>query len=203
MLLQSSSQHFVIRSGDLEVRFLLADDRWRHVLAVRDGACERILLESEEGAPGAGDAPSPPFQDLHLEDLGGDIHEFQLLGQAGHAVYSAAIRCEGQTERVSFDIFGRAKRVEGRCSACSTYRLPADVAIVAAEADRLWLRSGRTDWELSTWTTPRTAAARLVAESKNPRRIAVWATAQPAPNSGEATPLGIGWQYGVHRLGGP
>lgn len=237
MLLQSSSRQFVIQTGDLEVRYTLAEDRWRHVLAVRDGPGARILLESEEGAAGADDAPSPPFQDLHLEDLGGGVHEFQLLGQAGHAIYSAAIRCEGPAERVSFDVFARARRSSGvsstrpdhsellQCSdeehrpelgcpvfqrpgeglfaACSTYRVPADVDIVAAEADRIWLRSGRTDWELSTWTTPRTAAARLIAESKNPRRIAVWAIAQPTPNSGKAAPLGIGWQYGVRRLGGP
>lgn len=117
MEVEQSADVNALRTGDLELTFRYDRDRWRHELAVRAESGWQTVLMSVEGLPDQALPPSPSFQDLRLERIDDETGEFQLFGQAGKAVYSAAIRFDGRLQTISFDVAARAQR-EGaeRCA---------------------------------------------------------------------------------------
>src|SRR5262249_783534 len=82
------------------------------------------------GSPEETVPPSPPFQDLRLETFGDDTREFQLLGQAGRGAYSAAVRLEGETQTVTFDVAARAVREGAAICPPSRDGVPAEPEII-------------------------------------------------------------------------
>lgn len=105
MEVQSSSARQLLATEHLQLEFVHTADRWRHVISVRQNFDTpwEPLLESVEGNATDFAPPSPALQDCFLQELGPDLSEFQLLGQAGKNVYSAAIRLSGDSERIQFD----------------------------------------------------------------------------------------------------
>src|SRR5262245_14524250 len=95
IVLEESAEEYTVRGAGLEISFRRAVDRWQHFVSLRMDGRSLLLLVSDEGTP-ADDVPdSPAFQDLRFEKLSDDIFEFQLLGQAGKGIYSAAVRFDG------------------------------------------------------------------------------------------------------------
>ena len=86
ILLKKSADAYSLRDADFELSFRHVGDRWQHCISVRQHGEWCPLLTSEEGQPTDDVPPSPPLQDLHFEDLGDGIFEFQLLGQSGQGV---------------------------------------------------------------------------------------------------------------------
>jgi len=110
------------------LRFEYRFDRWAHVISQSSageepGGAEVVWLSSGEGAAENATPPSPAFQDLRWEPLevataesspdstaSADeisVGEFQLFGQCGRQVYSAAIRCTAG--RIDFDLCVRVR----------------------------------------------------------------------------------------------
>lgn len=90
--------------GRLQLSFSLAGDRWSHMISIADENDWRSVLMSLEGAPQDRYPPSPAFQDLRLERIDDVTQEFQLMGQCGSGIYSAAIRCHLERAEIDFDL---------------------------------------------------------------------------------------------------
>jgi hypothetical protein len=106
-VVESSSEVYVLRRHQIELSFHHMGDRWQHQISVLCARDWRILISSEEGSDSSGRLVSPPLQDLRLEELGDGVFEFQLLGQAASGVYSAAVRFNGSTRKIEFDVCAR------------------------------------------------------------------------------------------------
>lgn len=83
-------------------------------------------LTSVEGGPEEHHPDSPAFQDLWFEERGGGRCEIQLMGQAGGAIYSAAIAVDEADFRITFDVCARRKRAGVKISAQSRYQVQPD-----------------------------------------------------------------------------
>ncbi|MFN0052974.1 MAG: hypothetical protein ACKV0T_12375 [Planctomycetales bacterium] len=118
--LSQSPTQSTIRHGHYRLEFRHVQDRWQHELAICCQDRWRPILTSREGTPAEVVPASPVWQDLRLESLSDDVAEFQLMGQAGEGVYSAAIRLDGSRREVFFDLCARGKR--GDSSICQQCR---------------------------------------------------------------------------------
>jgi hypothetical protein len=124
--LETSPEAYVIRDGDMEVSFRRLGDRWHHALRILHHGVWRPMLASDEGLPTSEVPPSPAFQDLRCERFQDDIVEFQMLGQSGRAVYSGAIRYDGATHTLDFDLCARGRSVEPPPCTVTRYLIPLD-----------------------------------------------------------------------------
>ncbi len=95
-VVEESAQNYTLRAADIQISFRYIGDRWQHFISVRRDGDWLLLLASEEGTSAGRALPSPALQDLRFEKLDDDVFEFQVLGQAGHGVYSAAVRFGGK-----------------------------------------------------------------------------------------------------------
>lgn len=120
---ERSSGTLRVRSDNLELVFHHRGDRWIHELLVRQGDRWQWLIRSIEGAADDPIPPSPPLQDLRLEQLGEELFEFQGMGQAGGAIYSAAIRVDPAHREIFFDLCLRGKRADSLLQPQSTYEV--------------------------------------------------------------------------------
>jgi len=112
----------------LVLRFEYRVDRWAHAISVVSpgldpARAELVLLSSHEGRADDSAPPSPAFQDLRFEPISlatvlasptsgsSDeeltVGEFQLFGQCGRQVYSAAVRCTAG--QIDFDLCVRVR----------------------------------------------------------------------------------------------
>src|SRR5262245_47407242 len=107
-VVESSAEAYVVRYQEIEISFRHMQDRWQHQVAVLREGDWQVLISSEEGIDSSGRLISPALQDLRLEKPGDGVFEFQLLGQAACGVYSAAVRFDGPTSRIEFDMCARA-----------------------------------------------------------------------------------------------
>jgi hypothetical protein len=126
LTLETSAEAYVIRDGDLEVSFRRTGDRWHHAVRILHLDVWRPLIASEEGQPSSASPPSPVFQDLRCERFQENVVEFQLLGQSGSAVYSGAIRCDGATHTVDFDLCARGRSIDPAPCTATRYLIPLD-----------------------------------------------------------------------------
>src|SRR5579863_112314 len=92
IVLEKSADAYSLRDADFELSYRYLGDRWQHGISVQHDGQWRPLLTSQEGSATDDVPPSPPLQDLRFEQLADGVFEFQLLGQSGKGVYSAAVR---------------------------------------------------------------------------------------------------------------
>lgn len=126
IVLEKSAEAYSLRDANFELSFRHVRDRWQHCLSVRNHDVWSPLLTSVEGSPTDGVPPSPPLQDLRFEQLADEVFEFQLLGQSGKGVYSAAVRYDGGAGSVDFDLCVRGRSREMPLCTTSRYCLPGD-----------------------------------------------------------------------------
>jgi hypothetical protein len=135
IVLEKSADHYSLRDADLELSFRHVGDRWQHCVSVRHDGQWRPLLTSEEGSPADDVPPSPPFQDLRFEQLAERVCEFQLLGQSGKGVYSGAVRFDGGSGTIDFDLCARGRSKETRLCTASRYVLAAEDLLPQVQQD--------------------------------------------------------------------
>jgi hypothetical protein len=124
--LKKSADAYSLRDADVELSFRHVSDRWQHCVSVLCQGGWLPLLTSEEGSPTDERPPSPPWQELRLEQPADEVFEFQLLGQAGKGVYSAAVRFDGGAHMIDFDMCARGRSNEKLLCTVSRYVLPGD-----------------------------------------------------------------------------
>jgi hypothetical protein len=123
IVLEESAEAYSVRGADLEISFRRSVDRWQHFVSIRTNGETLPLLASDEGT-GADDLlHSPALQDLRFEKLSDGIFEFQLLGQAGKGVYSAAVRFDGHAQAIDFDVCARGRFAESPLCTVSRYQI--------------------------------------------------------------------------------
>lgn len=118
---QQETDRLIVKTAGFLLRFERVVDRWNHVIEPGEGGS--WSWSSIEG--GAEDAcpASPAYQDLWFEDRGRAGCEIQLMGQAGGAIYSAAVAVDEIAEGVTFDVCARRKRPGIAVAAQSRYRV--------------------------------------------------------------------------------
>jgi hypothetical protein len=200
---EQSADASSLRAGDLRLTFRYERDRWRHELAVRSESGWQTILTSIEGSPDEALPPSPSFQDLRLERIDDETGEFQLFGQAGHAVYSAAIRFDGRSQTISFDIAARAQRDRAERCATSLYELsPLVNASEIGIAENVLLSAGCGSLVLS-------ASLGTVADSSAPasgadlHRTIVIGCRSEATSGDAPPPRNARWQYAFRLVRRP
>lgn len=123
---ERSAARYVVQGTRLRLEFEFHDDRWGHRLQLLHAGVPIPVLTSLEGSAEDAAPASPAFQDLRLESFGDSVYEFQLMGQSGAAVYSAAIRFDGEQEVIEFDVCARFRKPGGSIQAVSTYEIASD-----------------------------------------------------------------------------
>jgi hypothetical protein len=201
--LERSSDVFTVRGADLAISFRHIGDRWQHRVSAREGGAWLRLLASEEGSAEAATLPSPVFQDLRCEELPGGAVEFQLLGQAGGAVYSAAVRFDHDPLTIDFDVCLRSRAVPSRHSARSQYVLADRGIAVRPQSGSLIVSRGRVAIEVAPVTIPANppGECRLVIDGAV-RRINAGCFEVPehvACGKG----VSVRWRYQMRLLGSP
>src|SRR5258708_6569809 len=125
IVVEKSADAYTLRGANLELSFRHVGDRWQHCVSVLNHGEWFPFLTSEEGTPADKVPPSPPFQDLRFEQFADEVFEFQLMGQSGKGVYSAAVRLDGAASAIDFDLCARGRFGETLCTA-SRYVLADD-----------------------------------------------------------------------------
>jgi hypothetical protein len=120
---EKSADAYTLREADVELSFRHVGDRWQHFVSVPNHGEWFPLLTSEEGTPADDVPPCPPFQDLRFEQLADEIFEFQLMGQSGTGVYSAAVRFDGGADTIDFDLCARGRSQATPLCTTSRYTL--------------------------------------------------------------------------------
>lgn len=109
------NESICLTAGGVGVHFWREADRYQHQIAV-ETAGERLLwLSSIEGEAIDAWPPSPPLQELHLEDRPGGKQVALLVGRAGRAHWSLSVEADGAHETLLFDVACR--------TACDAERL--------------------------------------------------------------------------------
>jgi len=96
------------RGRGLRATFVWCRDRWAHTIAIvtreRMGP-ERVgpLLASEEGGDRDEWPPSPPLQQLHVENRAGDGRVALLVGMAGQSHWSLSVEAVAEARQLVFD----------------------------------------------------------------------------------------------------
>jgi hypothetical protein len=206
IVIEESAEAYSVRAADLELSFRRAIDRWQHFVSLRPHSSLQWLLASDEGTP-ADDVPeSPALQDLRFEKLADGVFEFQLLGQAGRAVYSAAVRFDGNARLIDFDICARGRSADSPLCTVSRYLIAGGGAASARpqrEGALVVLLGGEPGVELSPVPIagiPPTDC-RLIGEGLH-RRIAaghLGSTRSDTPRK----PANVRWRYRIALAGHP
>jgi hypothetical protein len=204
---EESAEAFVARGAQLQLAFRFLHDRWQHfVLVRRSGEWFRLLVSLEASS----DLPrpySPALQDLRLERLADDVVEFQLLGQAGAGVYSAAIRFDASAGEIDFDLSARCRAPDVSVCTQSTYLVTdyeASAAVARSPTGSLAVRSGNAfGVALAPVAIPsqRRSECRIVGENFHGRIAAGIFDLEPLNTGSKATTLR--WRYRITPLEHP
>ena len=206
IVLEESAEVYTVRGANLEISFRRAVDRWQHFVSIRGRTESFSLMASVEGIPTDEVPGSPALQDLLCENLSDSVVEFQLLGQAGKGVYSAAVRFDGQSQVIDFDMYARGRAADSPVCTMSRYQMAADGTASAQpqREDGLIIRyRGEPGVDLSPVAIAGMPATecRLIGEESH-RRIAAGCFGIPgsvAPHK----PVSVRWRYRIALAGHP
>ncbi|MBS0264811.1 MAG: hypothetical protein JSS02_22945 [Planctomycetes bacterium] len=181
-------------------------DRWQHTVLWKQGPEFLPVLQSAEGTPTGEHLPSPAFQDLLLEPLAGDDCEFQVMGQSGQGIYTAAIRYDATDGALDFDVCARGKKgLESLCLT-STYLLPREQrAPISVEPEESVVALPERNLTLKLAPVPiagvPVAKCRRVTEAGQAGlAIGHFATAEIGGGSRQ---ISVRWRYRLSVLSGP
>lgn len=194
---EQSADLNALQTCDLQLTFRYERDRWRHELSVRGESGWQTVLMSIEGLPDQVLPPSPSFQDLRLERIDDETAEFQLFGQAGKAVYSAAVRFNGRSQSISFDVAARAQQERAERSATSQYDLsPPVVVSTHGPSNRISLSAGCGALIVSA-SRPEISGPNSLRTETGPGRSLVIEGHSAATSGNAVPPRNARWQYAV------
>jgi hypothetical protein len=200
VVIEESAEAYAVRGAELEIAFRLVHDRWQHFISVRHEGRYLPLLTSAEGQPDDEQLLSPALQDLRLETLSDDVFEFQLLGQAGKGVYSAAVRFDGAAQSIDFDLCARRRSAESPLCTASRYTLAGSVeARVRQQSKILLLEVPHASSRIKLSPVPipgqPTTCCRLDAEGPVMRVLV--GCFESIPLSPEKQAVSVRWRYRV------
>jgi hypothetical protein len=101
------------RGRYLKARFFQLGDRYAHGVWLVDGGNETALLDSLEGDDYTDWPPSPPLQQLTVEDRTDGSHVLLLVGMAGTSHWSLSVEPHPSEPALLFDA---ACRIKGACT---------------------------------------------------------------------------------------
>jgi len=206
-VVEETAEQYTLSAAAIQISFRYIGDRWQHFVSVRHGGDWLRTLTSEEGSSGHNSLPSPALQDLRFEKLDDDVFEFQVLGQAGHGAYSAAVRFEGKSQEIDFDLCARGRSSDSPLCTESSYIL--GVAHQSATIENLQPHSlvvqmpGGPGIEISPVQVPENPpTACRVLDEDSVRKIVAGSSGSSRPN---ATNKGISvrWRYRIAPFGHP
>ncbi len=206
IVLEESAEAYTLRSADLEITFRHVGDRWRHFISVRRDGESLPLIASDEGTPDDDLLPSPALQDLRFEKLSEGIFEFQLLGQAGKGVFSAAVRFDARQQAIDFDLCARGRSSESSLCTASRYQLVQGTetsTVRQLASDLIVLHRGERGVVLCPVPIAGIPATecRLIGEGNQQRIAAGYAgvTRSDSPPK----PVSVRWRYRITLAGHP
>jgi hypothetical protein len=112
-------------AGRICVEFVREADRFRHEVAVYSGESWQTVWASVEGAPEEECPPSPPLQELHVEQRAGGVEVALLVGRAGRSHWSLSVEADVARGALVFDAACRSASPGNGLQ--SSYRLVAPV----------------------------------------------------------------------------
>lgn len=126
--------HEIIRlsAHGVGVHFWREADRFRHQVTLDASAGQRLWLASVEGAADDIWPPSPPLQELHLEQRPGGIQVALLVGRAGRAHWSLSVEADGSRGTLLFDVACRSRGTADKLH--SSYHCSDDCLLEAERA---------------------------------------------------------------------
>ncbi len=113
-----------IECGDLRLAFEWCGDRYHHAILRRVLGSWEPAVASWEGASGDHWPPSPPLQNLHIEDRSAGRVAL-LVGQAGTSHWSASVEPHESGAGFRFDVAARVRQSPPRLG--SVYRSSGSV----------------------------------------------------------------------------
>lgn len=123
------------------VLFWREADRYVHQVSLETAAGQRLWLASVEGAADDLWPPSPPLQELHLEQRPGGIQVALLVGRAGRAHWSLSVEADGSRGTLSFDVAcrsrGTADKLHSNYHCSDDCRLKAERVLLSGYEVRL------------------------------------------------------------------
>lgn len=193
--IEKSAGTYIARSSDLRLRFEYREDRWCHEVVCGTGG-RSVILSSEEGTPNDPCPPCPAFQELRLETINADVCEFQLFGQAGKGIYSAAVRFDGNSGTITFDIAARANRAGAALCDRSTYVIQPMALVSKSEVGlRFNLPGGAVQLSLTTSAGTKTEESDVVmSEARGAQRILIGQLTAGGTNA-PRTAQNARWEY--------
>jgi hypothetical protein len=206
IVIEESAEAYILRSADLEITFRHVGDRWRHFISVRRAGESLPIITSDEGNADDDLLPSPALQDLLVEKVSDEVFEFQLLGQAGKGVYSAAVRFDGREQVIDFDLCARGRSAESPLCTASRYQIvQGGKASTAQQRASGLVVSFRGDRAIALFPVPISGnpptECRLIGEGTQ-QRIAAGCfgiTTSDAPQK----PVSVRWRYRITLAGHP
>jgi len=207
IVVEEAPDAYTVCGADIQLAFRYLGDRWQHTVAIRSQSTWIRLLTSDEGSSESVELPSPALQDVRLERISEDVVEFQLLGQAGKGVYSAAVCCDGMSQVLDFDLSVRGRVSESPLCLQTGYRIGENGSKVSADAaapDSVVVRlEGGLGVKLAPVMVPDHPPTTCRILGRMPaRRIAagVFNSAPPEPTNKGTT---IRWRYRITPVGSP
>jgi hypothetical protein len=203
--IEKSPETCTLRSANLELSFSHIGDRWQHRVCVRGDGRWLPLLVSEEGAADGENLPSPAFQDLRCEELPGGAFEFQLLGQAGKAIYSAAVRFDDSTQTIDIDVCARAPTTQSHISTYGHYLLVNDDSAIdiAQRAGSLIVLRDAGGIEIKPVTIPGNPPGECRSIDDGAVRRIVAGCFEAPMSGGCGRGVSVRWRYQMTPVGSP
>ena len=126
----------------LQVRFFWRGDRHGHTISVLAGDRATDVLESVEGTSADVWPPSPPLQQLSVEEIRPQTRVALLVGMAGKSHWSMSVEPAGDRTGFVFDVACRSRDPAGQLGSC--YLLKADGRSTNGEHDATIEVEGRS-----------------------------------------------------------
>jgi hypothetical protein len=177
-----------IVAGDLELRFVRSGDRYGHRVLVRSGDAHVPLLESVEGRPDDAWPPSPPFQQLHVEQRRGGVAVALLVGAAGMNHWSGSFELDPRCHRLSVEVAVRLAAQPVRLASTYIFRTPASGwGSESVDGTAVWMLAESQVWRLESL-----GSAIVPRENRNGLMIVRPPVSGPWPQT-------VRWQYTIQR----
>lgn len=111
----TAADETTLEADGLRVVFFRQVDRYAHRIECFDAARSEWIADGEslEGSPDDDWPPSPPFQQLHVEERPtGRV--VLLIGMAGRTHWSAAVEAAADKKSITFDVAARVQTMPTR-----------------------------------------------------------------------------------------
>lgn len=175
-----------VPSSSLRVEFSRCADRYGHQVVLSAGPEQTALLSSIEGDSGTDWPPSPPFQELSVEQHGEKTVAL-LVGMSGKSHWSASVETARHRTAIVFDVALLVRQTPQIL--LSTYRL--DVPAELQSDQEVILRTSAAEVRIAVLASGDQPPPRLAIE---PNQLMLYANF----NNQQQWPTTVRWRYQIH-----